>query len=149
MISTTRSYFSVHYLPSKVVLSLLLGLCVLGRVASFMRLTPTITSTVRSPIARLPCPLRAMSPRNPGSDYTGDEEFEDEDKFDGEKAVPTPGSPSFGDDVERDFLSESTGVGPVVYVQLAPLFESLVTKFVSGIKSVHCIVQVVNRHRLG
>ena len=73
-------------------------------------------------------PLLAKSPKNPGSDFTGDEDFEDE--FDGEKAVPSIGSKSNTENFETDFNTETEGVGDAVYVQLVPMIENLITKMV-------------------
>jgi len=73
-------------------------------------------------------PLLAKSPKNPGSDFTGDEDFEDE--FDGEKAVPSIGSNSNTENFEKDFNTETEGVGDAVYVQLVPMIENLITKMV-------------------
>ena len=75
-------------------------------------------------------PLLAKSPKNPGSDFTGDEDFEDE--FDGEKAVPSIGSKSNTENFETDFNTETEGIGDSVYVQLVPMIENLITKMVKN-----------------
>ena len=106
-----------HFLLSVLIVYL----CSVDRALSFIRVfhpTAYVAPTTFTATARLSARLHALN--------FGDEEFEDEN--DHEKVVPNVGN---DDDTQREFLLETTGVGPEVYAKLAPILESLVTKFVS------------------
>jgi hypothetical protein len=126
-------YMYIPSLRTTVLMNIILLFCLCEPGLTFVnrRLTYSCNNLLRSAnMRRIAFALHGKSPTNPGSDYAGDESDDADDNFDGEKVVPNMGSAAGETDVEREFLLEKAGVGPVVYAQLVPLVENLVTKFV-------------------